>query len=277
MIATRNPSRLVNGALRVLESDHPVEALFRKLKTVRPYPTGVVPVLKRKQDTAFFPGGSGLWGTQPGKPLPTMPVGKVMVLGHDFGNEDGHEASFAAPGENLKSPTWRNLLGLLEAVDVSPHDCFFTNAYMGLRAGNAQATGRFPGARCAGFVRRCQTFLACQIATQKPRLILALGVHVPAVIAPLSNDLAGWEKCRNFRGLDQRNQALLPNVDFGDDIGVQSTIVALTHSCMWHRNVVNRRYKRRQGKRAELQLLQDAIAISGLRRGNKRRLIPKGV
>ena len=230
------------GEVLVRKSAHPVEARFRKLETIDPYPNGVAPVLKRREGTAFFPGGTGLWGTESGKLLPTMSVGKVMVLGHDFGNEDGQEEALAKPRKNLKSPAWRNLLWLLQEVNISPQDCFFTNAFMGLRSGNANATGRFPGARCAGFVQRCQTFLAFQIATQKPRLILALGVHVPSVMAPLSRDLSGWEKCRNFRGLDQLNQALIPSVDFGDDIGVKSAIVALTHSSMWHRNVVNRRY-----------------------------------
>ncbi len=72
-----------------------------------------------------------------------MPVGGVMVLGHDFYSEAGFRR-FAKRGESTKGPTWRNLLALLARVGIGPERCFFTNAYMGLRAGSRN-TGRFPG------------------------------------------------------------------------------------------------------------------------------------
>ena len=54
---------------------------------------------------------------------------------------------------------------------------------MGLRAGSTN-TVRFPGAKDEGFVERCRSFLAEQIRAQRPRVILTLGSHVPAFIAP---------------------------------------------------------------------------------------------
>jgi hypothetical protein len=187
-----------------MQQGHPIDVLCNKLKDIAPYPEGVVPVPTCIKATAFFPGGTGLWDTQPHRPLPPMPMGKVMILGQDFSSEVDyyHYHAHAHSGENLKTPTWRNLLWLLAQVHVPAHACFFTNMYMGLRAGNAKLTGRFPGARSPHFVHQCQTFLAAQIAAQRPRLILTLGVQVPAIIAPLSADLAGWAHCNRFRALD---------------------------------------------------------------------------
>lgn len=243
---------------------HPIDLLFNKLKEISTYPDGVVPVPQRMEDTAFFPGGAGLWGTQSSHSLPPMPIGQVMILGHDFSSEVDYYRSLANQGENLKSPTWRNLLWLLGEVAISPQSCFFTNVYMGLRAGNAKITGRFPGARSPHFVHQCQTFLADQIATQRPRLILTLGVHVPAVIAPLSADLGGWAHLKRFRALDTHGPSMLPTVHFREPINVRATVAALTHPSLWHRCVLERSYGSLHGREAELQMLREAIMISGI-------------
>jgi hypothetical protein len=245
---------------------HPVDRLFDKLREISPYPDGVVPVTQRIEGTAFFPGGAGLWGMEPDTPLPPMPIGQVMVLGHDFDTEVGYQQSLAQRGENLKSPTWRNLLWLLNQVQVSPATCFFTNAYMGLRAGNSNVTGRFPGARSPGFVQQCQAFLAYQIAVQRPRLILTLGRYVPAVIASLSADLAGWARCTSFRVLDTQAQSLIPCAEFGRTMPVKAAVIGLTHPSIWHRCVLGRCYGALRGKEAELQMLQDAIEVAGIPR-----------
>ena len=62
---------------------------------VEPYPKGVVPVPERLPGTAFFPGAAGLWAFDPDAPLPPMPVGGVMVLGHDFYSEAGYRRFLA--------------------------------------------------------------------------------------------------------------------------------------------------------------------------------------
>jgi hypothetical protein len=191
-------------------------------------------------------------------------MGGVMILGHDWGSEVGYGQDLARGGEHDTSPTWRNLLWLLAQVHIPVQACFFTNVYMGLRAGNAKSTGRFPGARSSHFVHQCQTFLASQIATQRPRLILTLGVHVPAVIAPLSADLAGWAHCTRFRTLDRHGPPMIPTVHFPAPVNVNATMAALTHPSLWHRCVGERRYGALQGKDAELQMLHEARTIACL-------------
>jgi hypothetical protein len=247
-----------------MEALHPIDLLVNKLKEISPYPDGVVPVPKRMEGLAFFPAGAGLWGTPSHHPLPPMPIGRVMIFGHDWGSEVYYDQDPANHGENLNSPTWRNLLWLLDQVALPPHVCFFTNFYMGLRAGNTKITGRFPGARSPDFVHQCQAFLAHQIATQRPRLILTLGMQVPAVIAPLSADLQGWAHCKGFRALDMHGPPMLPTVHFRAPADVRATVTALTHTSLWHRCVVERRYGALHGREAELQMLRDAIKMSGI-------------
>ena len=195
----------------------PIEYLFKVRKKVAPDQYGkVAPVKKMLAGTAFFPGGSGLWHTPPKEMLPsalqasysffvnskppTMPKKKIMVLGNDFGLTDGYKEVRDNPYENLNSSsTWRNLLKLLHCTGIKPKNCFFTNAYMGLRI-TGKGTGQSPGAAGPEFVERCESFfLDKQIMVQKPRLILALGKHSIKFIAQLSPDLAEWKECKISR------------------------------------------------------------------------------
>jgi uracil-DNA glycosylase len=253
--------RSASSGVARMQALHPIDRLFTKLKDIAPYPDGVVPVPPRLEGPGFFPGSAGLWGAKPHHPLPPMPMGGVMILGHDWGSECDYAQDLATHGELLHSPTSRTLLWLLEQVPIPVHACFFTNVYMGLRAGNAKITGRFPGARSPHFVHQCQTFLVKQIAAQRPHLIVTLGVHVPAVIAPLSAELAGWAHCKSFQALDRHGPPLIPTVYFPEPINVSTTMAALTHPSLWHRCVRERRYGTLQGKEAELQMLHEARTI----------------
>ena len=246
------------------KAQHPVERLFEGLKTVEPYPEGVVHVPERLPGTAFFPGGMGLWHPEPEGTLPSMPVGGVMVLGHDFYSEAGYRRFVANRGESTKGPTWRNLLALLARVDIGPEQCFFTNAYMGLRAGS-QNTGRFPGAKDPGFVDRCRAFLAEGLRAQSPRLVLTLGSHVPAVLAPLSEDLAPWLKVASLKALDEAGRPLVPDARFPQ--GLRATVAALVHPSIRWASVLGRRYDSLNGDAAEVAMLEEALRASGLRDG----------
>src|SRR5688572_29423949 len=111
--------------------DHPIEALFAALPCVEPYPKGVVPLSARLTGTGFFPGGAGLWGAAAGMPLPSMPVGGIMVLGHDVHSEAAFAKTLSRGAEvepttdAPKVQTWAGLLHLLRDVGVAPQQCFF--------------------------------------------------------------------------------------------------------------------------------------------------------
>lgn len=236
---------------------HPVERLFERLATFGPYPAGVVPMTGRIAGTAFFPGGAGLWNVRPGAALPPMPVGGVMVLAHNFDSETSFERSLTRGVEHTNGPTWGVLRKLFGSVAISMERCFFTNAYLGLKAGS-DPTGRFPGADDPDFVRRCQAFLLEQVQVQQPTLILTLGKEVPPVLAPLAPELARWRGIRSLNELDDRGAALVSPVRF-PGVAHPVTALALTHPSFRHLNLPMRRFDGLRGDEAERALLREAL------------------
>ena len=216
--------------------------------------------------TAFFPGGSGLWlgkscSWNVTSDRPPMPKKKIMVLGNDFGPKSWHEACLRRHDHDLNTNTWRNLLELLQEAGIQPKDCFFTNAYMGIRLGE-ESEGESPGAEDPEFVQHCRSFfLKKQIPAQEPRLILTLGSYVPWFITPLSSGLAAWRGYESFRDLDTAGP-LKNGVRFNGSNPV--TVVALVHPSRRRGNVWRRRYRGLTGKAAELAMLKDALKQSGL-------------
>jgi hypothetical protein len=247
---------------------HPIDQLFDQLADVGPYPPGVLPTTARIPGTAFFPGGTGLWGTQPGQPLPLMPLGGVMVLGHNFDSAASYAQSLARGSEHINGPSWRPLLTLLRACAIDPSRCFFTNAYMGLKADTASPIGKFPGAAAADFVRRCQTFLLEQLRMQQPRLVLTLGKEVPPVLAPLAPELSRtWSGALTLQELDRRAVALVYPVHFPGILHA-TAVAAVTHPANRTPNVARRHYTDWMGKdwvgdAAERAILHDALACVG--------------
>ncbi len=241
---------------------HAIDALFALHDQFGSYPDGVIRIPRRIPGTAFFPGGYGLWNTQPNELLPPMPVGGVKVVGHNFDSETGFHRSFHHAGENLKSATWRNLLTFLKQVGIPPERCFFTNAYVGLRAGD-RAMGAFPGARDPDFVCWCRNFLLEQLRLIQPRLILTLGVHVPGFLASLSPELkSAWSGVTRLRVLDERGVALVYPSTFSGVLR-PAAVVALTHPAYRRLNVKSRRYGNLQGDAAEQALVRDALTRVG--------------
>jgi len=234
------------------------ELIARLKDTIAPYPDGVVELVAPLRGTSFFPGGDGLW-KEGGSP--EFPQGKIMVLGHDWGTVD-YLNSECKHNENLDGPTWRNLRkALLEPCGIALTDCFFTNVYMGARA-SGKMTGTFPGAKDENFVKWCLDFLDFQIATQRPRLILTLGINVPPLLARLSDDLAEWRSVKSFKDLDALNEKgpLRKNISFPNH--KVAAVAALTHPSLWYANVAGRVYDEKQGKMAEITLLKDAVKLA---------------
>ena len=238
---------------------HPSEKLWQVHAPPEGYPTGVVvPVRRPIVGTAFFPGGYGLWNPTGALPLPPFPVNGVMVPGHDFHSETGYEASVARGHESSTQPTWRNLLPVLQRAGISPAECFFTNVFMGLRAGRA-TTGEFPGARNAIFVAHCKDFLMSQISVQRPSLIITLGTKAPQMLGALSDQLHAWSVGRGLKHLDQAGPVHV-DVRFKSIPQFSTIAVALTHSSQRGASVRHRQYKGLAGATAEDLMLSDAQA-----------------
>src|SRR5919199_2451980 len=126
---------------------HPVQRFRRRLDALASYPPGVLPVPEYLRGTAFFAAAAGLLVTDPDAPLPPFPFGGVMFVGHNLDSESAFrrrlESGLAHGGPDRPMLTWRNLYRLLSVAGLAAGDCFFTNAYVGLKAGD-NPTGRFP-------------------------------------------------------------------------------------------------------------------------------------
>jgi uracil-DNA glycosylase len=219
---------------------------------VAPFPRGVLAVPKPIEGTAFFPGGLGLWMEKTDRDC-DFPTGGCMVVGQDFNTVATYERALQNRSEIGASQTWRVLSRLLVRFNIRPEWCFYTNAYMGLRAAGPE-TGRFCGARDKDFVNRCAKFFSRQLAVARPRLILMLGMEPLRVFGPR---LFGIEAPRTLTACDN----LYPRVclDYGD-----AAIVVLTHPSLYYANVGRRRYLHFVGADAEAAMVRDAMSGIGL-------------
>ncbi|MBL7981938.1 MAG: hypothetical protein JNL52_09035 [Flavobacteriales bacterium] len=213
---------------------HPSLQLRMALPANEEYPKGVLPIPAPIAGTAFFPGGHGLWMD---KEVPFFPDGGIMILGHDFHSKEEYEASRKRGEEDLNAPTWRNLRSLLETAEVPLQQCFFTNFFMGLRAGK-ETTGPFPGRKDPAFVQRCSEFFLYQLRIQRPRAVVVLGSEVPSLIAPLAPQLKPWRNAR-LGDIDRAGATRVEGVQFADGLP-QCTVVSLIHPSLRHANLRHR-------------------------------------
>ena len=186
-----------------------------------------------------------------------------MVLGQDFGKRRDHKKALRV-GHELDTPTWRNLRQLLKGASIPPQDCFFTNAYMGLRT-NESSTGPSPGTRDERFRQQCRSFLAEQIAVQAPKLILVLGLEPADLIASVSSDLAAWRKKHAaWVWNDLYAAGRLKHADFSQGPARRVTVVALLHPSGYNlgNNLACRRYREHTGMDAEVELLREANTLA---------------
>jgi hypothetical protein len=240
--------------------NHPSHRLFERVKRFGGLPPEVAEVPHQLDGTSFFPAGAGLFVTNPAAELPRFPVGGIMALGHDWGTT--REFEYCAPryADRLSNPTWTNLLSFLADAGIDRREVFYTNFFVGLR--NAMTSmGPHPARRHRDYVARCQEFLVEQVELQKPRLVLVLGMHVPTLIAPLSDDLNGWSRSATFRSLDAQGLAGIPRVRLRGSTHTFAAAV-LVHPCQRLRTVQSRRYRGLSGDAAELNLVADMLGTS---------------
>lgn len=247
---------------------HPVQILYAKVDGFSPYPPGVIRMCTHINRTGFFPGSPGLWNVTADTPWPRWPLNGVMIVGHNYDCEASFCRSLHQPGSpEIEShwPAFRWLRRLLKDATIQLEDCFFTNFFVGLKAG-ADPTGLFPGGDDAGYVAHCRALLLDEIRLQQPTLLLTLGQAVLPFLAQLE-PLGIWSGSRSLRKLDELHTALLPSAQFAD-CPHPTTVVALTHPTFWPPNVARRRFISSHngllsGAEAEHELLRDGVHCSG--------------
>ncbi len=222
------------------------------------HPVGLTQVPVAIPGPAFFPGGCGLvtadlrLGTK-------LPVGGIMVIGHNYGTVESYEDDTARGGEVEVSATWKGLRNVLTHAGIRLDECFFTNAFVGLLPPGSPE-GSHEGHNDPTFLAACQSLIEYQIVKlQRPRLILTLGLVVPGFLAPLSCELSNWFKIDGYADLDgNRTGGPVRSASFQSH---QTTVVALTHPC----RPANRRfrsYEKKRGINAEFAMLRDGLVAS---------------
>jgi hypothetical protein len=232
-----------------------IQLLFNEIDKLS-YPDSMKMVKGEIEGRAFFPGGKGTFSNGN-----TVSDKDIMILGQDFDCEANFEVSKTNKKEDInKNPTWRNLLAILKEANISPDNCFFTNAILGVRKGSL-GTGKSPAFRDSNFIKDCQNFFLYQIETQKPKAIFVLGKFAAQFLSKTSSKLNCWAGIKNFKTIDQQQFQLQKNVIFNN--GIKSNLVLLTHPSYRPVNVSRRTYNGESGHNAELNMIK-AVFIMAL-------------
>ncbi len=103
-----------------------------------------------------------------------------MFVGHNFDSQRAFQRSLLRKGE-ASGQFWKFLLAMLEAAQLRPEECFFTNALMGLKPGSA--TGPMP--RVPGYLEQCGMYLRQQATIVQALCAVALGTHAAGFVREL--------------------------------------------------------------------------------------------
>lgn len=212
---------------------------------------------------AFFPGGNGYWSGVSGDYFSQPPESchpKVLVVGNDLDSVASFSGSVKNGFEGDEG-TWRGVAAMAGLLGFSVSSCFFTNSIMGLKPGT-RSMGRSSGSRRSDFRVKCAEFLAIQVATVRPNLVLLLGRFTPAVFGLSFPFLKGLTKCKDFSSLDESGHCV-GWFDFPvQGINQRAGYAVLTHPSMWNANVWRRRYRGKSGEEAERLMIQDAAEFA---------------
>ena len=161
--------------LHTMASMSSLEKLRKRIKILelesrfdgKAYPPGLTRFPGVLKVQGFLPGGDGLWRNDPASTnAPPFPVGGIMILGNDFGCEDNPDLT--NPGfkqclvKGFEDPRTWSIKDTLTKAGRLGEQCFFTNAYLGLRTASS-STGKSPGAKVQAFKAMCRRFLHDQI------------------------------------------------------------------------------------------------------------------
>ncbi len=227
-----------------------IQKLFDEMKTYS-YPETMIAINGEIPGQAFFPGGKGTFLNDD-----NLSHREIMILGQDFDSEKNYKITVKAGREDIeKNPTWKNMLGFLKSLDISPNNCFFTNSILGIRRGES-GTGKSPAFRSKAFIRDCQQFFLYQTEIQKPKIIFVLGKHVAEFLSDTSDDLKCWARVKNFASIDNSEKQIV-TATFQN--GVTSKLILLTHPSFRPSNIHRRKYLDYAGNKAEMEMVKSIL------------------
>jgi hypothetical protein len=145
--------------------------------------------------TAAFPAGAGLHRSGYDDPVPPFPHGGVMVVAHNVDAEAKFQERLATKlphGGPVKTMAyWKGMYRLLEAAGIGREECFFTNVFVGLKAG-AKPEGPLGVGQTSEFRKWCSTFLLEQVREMRPRAIAVMGAPAWKFLGGMATELRGW-------------------------------------------------------------------------------------
>ncbi len=214
----------------------------------------MAPVAGGLAGTAFFPAGRGL--VRPGDT--TISAKPVMVLGQDFGTVSYVEGlSEAGRTEEVRSVTWRELADLLPKSGIGLDECFFTNAYMGLRV-EGPMVGALRARKHATYRAWCEEFFGLQLQTQRPRMIVVLGMQPAYFLAEMFSELSAWKEGVSYKRLQEGGAQVKR---FGTVYGPVAAVV-IPHPSFLHANGHRCAWKEATGRPALERMLADVWKVS---------------
>jgi hypothetical protein len=227
-----------------------IQKLFDELKKFNKYPVSMSKIFGDIKGVAFFPGGKGIYYSE------SLSDKKIMVLGHNFDTEKNYLKYVDEGSEDVKkNSTWRNILEFLPKCNISPMDCFFTNAFLGAKR-DGKSVGKLSASSDKKFKEYCLNFFLREIEIQKPKLILVLGLEAAHFLAPLNEKLNDWGNA-DFKSIDENDLQVIKSVKFPN--GVTSNLVVLTHPSMRQISITRRTYKKFSGDQAEVEMVKEAL------------------
>ncbi len=216
-------------------------------------------------ETGFFPVADGLY--KRGIENVKFPVGKIMVLGQDFGNEyyvDDLINKFGGDElNNKRSSTWRTIENIyVKEYNLKLEMCFFTNVLMDIREGNTTMTGNFVDKlgkkRKNNLLKKNLDFFIEQLNIQKPKIIICLGNAVIDFVSQLSfSDCIKPDiKEKKISNIDFVSEIKNPKINHLENV----KLVFLTHPSNWKLNIKHRKYNNNlTASEAEKAMLKDAM------------------
>jgi len=145
-------------------------------------------------------------------PLSQRPI---VIVGHNWGTPRDHDWAYGERSEyeerwpeskRRKCTTWWNLLPILRGANIGPEQCYFTNAYMGLKGNGDSNVG--PLCSDEDFDWRCREFLSVQLRILQPSMVVTLGSEARDMLAGLFVEPQTWRGPRGgYRGVVQLRNA----------------------------------------------------------------------
>ncbi|MDE3185005.1 MAG: hypothetical protein KGM16_16455 [Bacteroidota bacterium] len=235
-----------------------LDELFKASKELNYSQSNGMIKVNEMRGPGFFPGCTGTIDS-----LENISGLRFMILGQDFDTKANHKEINPIKGEIETNTTWRNLRKLLKEVGINEKECFFTNAYMGLRPDNTKSaktknTGKSPAAKkgAEGFSDQCLKFFKTQLQIVKPEVVLVLGKETAQFVANAFPECSKWSHIKTLKTFYENETTVFAEVTF-DNRSIHFLFVI--HPSL---NIVNRSkiWGKEEGKEKEQKLLKKLLS-----------------